>query len=440
MNDDFSIKYSQAFENLENDIKCRKENGKITAMGYTSNLDLICDFDVERLNELLKLHWKYDPDRELKPAKLIKTTEELLETIVYFCINGIGGEVDIENTDELLGLFEFKKGMGGTCVQAALALAEIGAESLVHLTDDSKEVCELLDSPYVYVAGDNGKLVHSLELRQHNDQELHCIIQFQKGGIVRIADKEWEIPTSNRLILTKITVNETVPFDERYFNWIEKNADRVSSNLLSSFNCIADKNVVKERLDYLAGHVKRYHERNPDGIVFYEDAHYHSKEIREMVLKEVYPMSDIVSMNEEELAYTVKELYEEKLDKEDISSCIDAVRRLINDLHVKKGIVVHTKDYGVYIGKTLPIDIESGIMYGNIIATAKAINGWYGTKEQIKEVIKLEMSPKGLKYKKEIEEKEYAEEIIMVPSRYVDRPKYTIGLGDSFVGGLQMCF
>ena len=29
---------------------------------------------------------------------------------------------------------------------------------------------------------------------------------------------------------------------------------------------------------------------------------------------------------------------------------------------------------------------------------------------------------------------------MLVPSRYLEMPKTTIGLGDSFVAGMQMCF
>ena len=41
----------------------------------------------------------------------------------------------------------------------------------------------------------------------------------------------------------------------------------------------------------------------------------------------------------------------------------------------------------MYVGEPLKADIERGLIYGNLLATAKANNGWYGTKEQVKEVL-----------------------------------------------------
>ena len=39
----------------------------------------------------------------------------------------------------------------------------------------------------------------------------------------------------------------------------------------------------------------------------------------------------------------------------------------------------------------------------------------------------------------EIRQKEITDAVI-VPTKYIDKPQYTIGLGDSFVAGVQICF
>ena len=85
-------------------------------------------------------------------------------------------------------------------------------------------------------------------------------------------------------------------------------------------------------------------------------------------------------------------------------------------------------------------DIERGLIYGNLLATTKANNGWYGTREQIKEVLAFDCSPKGMEHYQTIAKSQYAGKVILVPSKYIDTPKHTIGLGDSFMGGVQICF
>ena len=94
----------------------------------------------------------------------------------------------------------------------------------------------------------------------------------------------------------------------------------------------------------------------------------------------------------------------------------------------------------MYVGDKLRADIEKGLMYGNMLATAKAKNGSYGTKKQIKAVLQFELSPNGMSKYYLIQNSDYKKEVVFVPSKYIDKPRYTIGLGDSFVGGVQICF
>lgn len=436
---DIEQKYKKVFEGMEEIISERVKNKKYMAMGYTSNLDMLCDFQVERLNGLLK---EYMPDAKLsdmRPAGSIVTMPDLLETLVYYCSNGIGGEVDVENTALVEESFQFEFGMGGTAVQAALALSELGCPSLVHLTDNSKEVCDILNTPFVYTINEDGRLVHTDKIIQTQEQEVHFIIQFKKGDKIDLGHQEIEIPCSNRLILTKVTVNKSVPFSMPYFQWVEENARQVSSNVLSSFNVILDSAILEERLDYVEQHVKVYRRHNPGGIVYFEDAHYHDDTVRRLCLETVYSCVDIVSLNEEELKYTL-EMYRFPADIEDIISCVKGAKFIREKFGIHRGVIVHTKDYSMYVGEQLEADIETGLIYGNLLATAKARNGWYGTREQIKEVLGLECSSKGVEGARKVAESEYASEVVLVPSKYIDKPKYTIGLGDSFVGGVQICF
>ena len=133
-------------------------------------------------------------------------------------------------------------------------------------------------------------------------------------------------------------------------------------------------------------------------------------------------------------------MYDFDVDIEDIISCVEGARFIRAKFGIQKGVIVHTKDYSMYVGDPLKADIERGLIYGNLLATAKAKNGWYGTKEQIREVLDFELSPKGVENYEKVKASPFAGEVTLVPSKYIDKPKYTIGLGDSFVGGVQMCF
>ena len=78
----------EIYESLSSVIAARNRKKVFTALGYTSDLDILLDFRMERFNELLE---QYAPDgilAEMKPVSRIRTGRELVETIVYYCRTG----------------------------------------------------------------------------------------------------------------------------------------------------------------------------------------------------------------------------------------------------------------------------------------------------------------------------------------------------------------
>ena len=105
-------KYAKVYADMDQIFTKRMQEERYPAMGYTSNLDLLCDFKVDTLNKLLE---QYVPDEKLEEMKVpakISTMEDLLHAVVYYCINGIGGEVDVENTKVIAESFDWQNGMG----------------------------------------------------------------------------------------------------------------------------------------------------------------------------------------------------------------------------------------------------------------------------------------------------------------------------------------
>ena len=432
-------KYENTYKSMNRVIKQRREARRYTALGLTSNLDLLCDFHIQKLNALLEQHHPELDGNQIEAHRQIHSLKEMLETIVFFCMKGIGGEVEFEDIHYMKEAFQWTLGMGGTGVQAALALDMLNSPSVVHLTDNSKEVCEILDRDSIFCVSQNGKLISTMEVEQDAPQEIHCIVQFQKGDKIHVGSTEIVIPESNRLIFTKMTVNTRVPFYEPYFHYIEKEAKHFSSIVISSFNEIEDERLFDEKIKYLQKHIHAYKANNAKGIVFFEDAHYHTYAIKEQCMKQLYSFMDIVSLNEEELIYTLQKCGIQK-NVNRIIECIEGVQCLREKFCIQKGMIVHTKDYAMYVGDALDVDIEAGLIYGNLLATTKAICGWYGTYKQIGETMKLQLSAYGMQQRDIIRRSVYKENVILVPSKYIDKPKYTIGLGDSFVAGVQMCF
>ena len=101
------------------------------------------------------------------------------------------------------------------------------------------------------------------------------------------------------------------------------------------------------------------------------------------VLTELFPAADIVGMNEEELSKTLRLIGEES-DQEDPLSVVRGAETLLERFGIQKGLVIHTKDYAMYVGSPLHRDMESGLMFGNMMACAKAVHGSFGTEKEVR--------------------------------------------------------
>lgn len=432
-------KYQKVYMNLPAMIAGRKEKEIYPALGFHTNLDLLCHFNVHQLNELLEAYLPNEKLSDMMYADSIETIEDLLRSLVYYCVRGIGGEVDISNMSFMSDCFQWDKAIGGSGVQAAMALSALGCPSIVHMTDNSKDVCDIMNTSEVYTVSDEGELVHTDKIPHLIGPEIHYIIQFKKGEEICLGTQKAEIPSSNRLIVTQLTINARLPLSQPYLTYIEEHARNISSYVLSSFNGINDKDVALEKVLVLKEHLQKYKEANPDGIVYFEDAYYHDMDVRKCCMDVLYPQSDIVSFNEEELEYTLKSL-SHPIDPEDIFSCIRGANDIKEMFAVRKGIIVHTKDYSMYVGENPGCDIETGLICGNMIATGKTFTGKYAVWDVLERVNELPLSEAGLKYREAVEKSEWSDKVVIVPTKYVDKPNFTIGLGDSFLSGVQICF
>ncbi|MEI3175440.1 MAG: hypothetical protein V8S96_02510 [Lachnospiraceae bacterium] len=66
--------------------------------------------------------------------------------------------------------------------------------------------------------------------------------------------------------------------------------------------------------------------------------------------------------------------------------------------------------------------------------------GKYGTQEECRGSLSLSLSPTGPAFDDRLEQLPLKKQAVLVPSRYLEHPKYTIGLEYTFVSGVHTCF
>lgn len=415
------------------------QTGNRPVLAYTSNLDAIVKWDVDSFNKLLDRYLKEEPS--FAEEETVDSMEDFARVVAYFACNGYGGEVEItsgEVIEELKNYFEVQYGLGGTCAQGAAALGAMGMPVMVHITDQSKEVLEWLDYEGMESTM-NGERVPLKECASGEEPLIHLIMQYTKGDIIRMGETECEVPLSNRLIMDYDQVHKVMPVRSEFLEYMESHAEMMYSYDISGFNAIVELDVLKERLEELEKHYKILKERNPGLKIYFESAHFISAKIRDYLYSVLSKYMDIMGMNEEELVDLTKK-QEHPVDKDDIVSVMEGLDYLL-DLYPVQGIVMHSKDYSLYYGEPMQgIDLEMGLTLGNLMSGTRARIGRYGTKEDCKESMELSLSPIGVEFAQKISQMQLKHTAILVPSRYMEKPRYTIGLGDTFVAGMQMCF
>ena len=407
---------------------------------FTSNLDIVLHWDPEIYCRILEQYLIEQPHSE--PGDLIESMYDFARITAGYVCQGRGGNFDITNShvcEYLRTAFRSELSLGGTCAQGAAALGSVGFPVSVHLTDCSHEVCSMLNHKGT-TAIKEGRLVPVAELETDDPPVSHFILQFNAGDRIRVLGREVEIPVSNRLILFYDTMQKKVPIDEGFFQYWEREHKEIrpSSFLVSGFDAIIDEDVMTAHLDRLEEFLDRFGKNHPYAVRYLEGAYYMNPAVKRMVFSRLSPYMDMIGMNEEELEEQVRRIG----GTADISTPEGVIHALDMVLSVFKsgGVVLHTKDYSLYYGKEVRQKIEDGLTMGNLMSATRARIGIYGTLDELRETLKLPLSRRGVDFCEKSECTERKGQLVVVPSRYLEHPKYTIGLGDTFVSGVHTCF
>ena len=435
----YTDRYQQYLQLVPDKIRRCEETGRRAVLAYASNLDVLVRWNCESFNRFLAEYLKEEPS--FQEGDEIASEEDLARILSYFVIHGLGGEVDITSRkviDVLTEYFDVEYVLGGTCAQGAAALGSMGIPVLVHITDCSKDVIRQMSGIRIE-AVKHGRAVPVETCVSGEEALCHFIVQFTKDDVIRVFGKEYKVRLSNRLIMGYDTVHKVLPVQEEFLAYCEKNAKDICSYDISGFNAVTDRKIMQERLERLAVHYRSVKEKNPDCRIYFESAHFINNEIREYTYQTLAEVIDIMGMNEEELVdLTRTRGY--AVDKDSLDSILKGLEELIK-VYPVHGFVVHSKDYALYFGKDMPgTDIEQGLTLGNLVSGTRARTGRYGSVSDCRETLKLELSGTGLAFAKELEGYHLPYKVVLVPSRYMEKPATTIGLGDSFVAGMQICF
>ena len=446
----YADRYAQVLHGLPGLIDRVRESGRLPALGLTSNLDIVLRWDADRYNKILEKTRTAVPSSRV--GEVMRTAEDFARISADYMMRGLGGNFDIgtrELCDYLRSVFDTELALGGTCAQGAAALGALGIPVNVHISDHSREVCRLMDYPGL-TAVREGRRVPLREAASDDPPVCHFILQYRRGDVIRLGGESFEIPESNRLILFYDEMQKDPPFREEFFSYWKNAPLPPTSVLLSGFDAIVDEAVAEKKLDVLTEFLRELSARRPRPFSYFEGAFYMNPAVKTRFMQRLGPLTDIVGMNEEELAAHAQALG----GKPDLSRLdgICAALELLFRAYGLRGVVLHSRDYALYYGNPLEgAAIEDGLIMGSLMAATRARTGHYGSPSELEESQLIPLSKTGIALAREAQvrdaqireargEKTGTRCLKVVPARTLDDPKYTVGLGDTFVAGVHTCF
>jgi ADP-dependent phosphofructokinase/glucokinase len=438
---DYHALYEEVLHQMESDAEKCRETGKRLVLGYTSDLDVVLKWDGDAFSRIIQALLTEEP--RYAPGDTIASMGDFARIALHFLANGAGGEIDITEIkvcNELERRFETAYALGGTCAQSAAALGAVGFPVTAYITDRSEEVCARLNYTGMRLFA-NGRVAPVGESASDDAPVKHIILQYPKGWSVTWRGKTYTAPVSNRLILDYDTIHKILPIDPKFLACCEENAGDIYAYGISGFNGILDPAVMAERLSELTGHYRAFRAKNPEAILYLEGAYYLNPAVKDLAFETLARAIDILGMNEEELVEHAAR-FGLSTDVEDIDSILAALSLLLRQ-YPAKGIVMHTKDYSMYYGSDIPgIDFHKGLALGNLMSSTRARTGRYGTRSDCRVTIDcLTLSRTGLKMAEALCAADTRGHFAaIVPTRYMEHPLYTIGLGDTFTAGMLTAF
>ncbi len=387
--------------------------GTLPVLGLGGTVDYEVHWDESIVQELVD-HYGITPD-ELDPWGPINDERTLLTALLGFVVDGSGGERFVSSpavVEAFAARFTRRITLGGTCVRAALAMDRLGLGSTVHLVSIDDHVRRLLPDTVGYLCS-----------AETDSTDPHLIVQFDAGTSVRVGDTVVVAPHPNRVILVNDRPNELLRISDQLGEVLTD----APVFLFSGFNTMKDPALLADRLHRVRAAVHRL----PDSaVVLYEDAGFHDRSLRAQVLAGVVDLVDLYSLNEDEMqGYLGRPV--DLLDPDGMATALWELHELIP----AQTLVVHTKFWSAALGPDAR-RWDTTLRGGITMASTRFAHGDDFTPADHARIAAGPVNPAGARFADEIGAR-LEGAVHCVPAFLLDVAQpTTIGLGDSFVGGM----
>ncbi len=351
--------------------------------------------------------------------------------------------------------------LGGTSANMGSILSHIGLPMvIVYANPLTRELAQLFpnnDNLYVFTRkGDRIKLKHPEDAwRDEGIFAVHWIFDFPAGLKVNVGDITFTTPRANRFIAAWNPINNKLQLDPVFIEGILEKSEQISHFLLSGYHIISEKypdgttfrDYIMPTIDF----VQQLKIANEKMKIHLEFASISSSVIRKLLVNELLPQVDSVGMNEIELASLMNDLGEDEIANNIMNDNIEGFFAGAYKLVKKTGIRrFHGHNLGYYLlishkDYATKETAKEALFFAATVAASRTKDG-YLTQDNWRSGLEVPIREKDLKkihkldkyllnngYKKSMDLVWESNEIyvIAIPTRVVDSPVLTVGLGDT---------
>ncbi|MGN1376773.1 MAG: ADP-dependent glucokinase/phosphofructokinase [Dorea sp.] len=387
------------------------------ALGFHTCVDYELVWDTHTVEEQIKA-FDIHAD-ELKMDIEVRTERDIWVACLAFLRAGIGGEMVPDTCEACVDFanhFQYKVTLGGTPTRAAIILDKLGYDSVLQTSCYNEHVKRLMPERVRVLPG---------VAEDHDEIYPHIVLQCSGGVKIQANDIEFVTPRENRLLISRDIDSLYMPVLDEEFGKMITNAEVF---LLGCFSEILEKDVLVDRV----GKTKALLSHLPeDAMVVLEDGCYVKKDFRYYVHEQLAPVTNVLSMNEDEL----QEYIGKSINILDPEAVREAVEYVYENSGIKM-ILVHSAAWALAYGENAKV-MRKSLEGGVTMASTRFRIGDGFTTEDYEETKTIPGKADSIVFCEKLREM-LGERIYCIPCKdlsYVEHPT-VVGLGDSFAGGL----
>ncbi len=447
-------------------------------VAYNSNIDAIKHLTDKELSRLIGLFNEDDIQARVETyPREIKEPLDFMARLLISMREGKAAEIPTHTSDthewlkENLG-FDYAR-MGGQAGIISNLLARLGIKKVVaYVPWLSEEQAEyfVASENLVHPKVEDGKVVLKPPreaFKPGTESKVNWIFEYSKGMEITCGGGKFQVPRDNRLIISSRPKWIRLDMNREIYEHLDS-IFPIDGAMLSGYQMIKeqyeDGSTYKDYVSHSVKVIEKLKALNPELRIHVELTSIQNRVIRkailtEIVAKHVHSMGlDTVEvanalnvLGHEELSYSVI-----RKEETGITSLYQGAVQLLKDLSLER---VHVHSLGFYIcilAKGHPLTLKEhrdALLFSSTLAGAKALNGKIENLEDAEAGLDAPISSKGIEDLENFrvycvgkklctpDEFEYGylygpdHDAVLIPSKVVDKPKATVGIGDAISAG-----